>query len=301
MKCKKILTLLIAFTIVSGSAVLVGCDKNNDTAKNTKIESKVKKDKSNGQFENEMNKLMASYEVNSNNIQLKSIGENNKEISKEDAEKHKIMWERAKQIIPKSYLNRIKRYEVITDGPDNILAFVNADENNKIWTLSIDIKDAFDENGKLIGKALDETIVHEFGHILTLNHEQVVPEYDEASPTYVTNEGTTNKDAYLNLFYKKFWNGIHDELKRANDEKYDGNVPEEPETNLDFYEKYKDQFVSDYAATNPEEDIAESFRTFVTENKPQGKTIAEKKMLFFYDFPELVKIRKEIRGNLNLN
>ncbi|MCY6372243.1 putative zinc-binding metallopeptidase [Clostridium ganghwense] len=251
----------------------------------------------NGDFAEEMSKLIASYEVKNNNIQLKSTDGENKKLSKEDIKKHKLMWDRAKQIIPKSYLNKIKRYEVVTDGKDNILAYVYPDDSNKVWTLSIDIKDAFDEKGKLIDKDLNETIIHEFGHVLTLNNEQVIPEHKEKSSTYTTDEGTTKKNAYLNLFYKKFWANIYDDYKKLNKAE---NNEEDGQPNLAFYEKYSNQFVSGYASTNPEEDIAESFRTFVTENKPQGKTIAEKKMLFFYDFPELVKIRKEIRKNLGL-
>ncbi len=49
---------------------------------------------------------------------------------------------------------------------------------------------------------------------------------------------------------------------------------------------------------NPEEDIAESFLHFVWEDKPKGRTIAEQKILFFYDFDELIKIREEIRRKI---
>ncbi len=42
------------------------------------------------------------------------------------------------------------------------------------------------------------------------------------------------------------------------------------------------------------EDIAESWTHFVLQPKPAGDTVSEKKVLFFYDFPELVELREEI-------
>ncbi|MBK9051223.1 MAG: hypothetical protein IPL78_09985 [Chloroflexi bacterium] len=50
--------------------------------------------------------------------------------------------------------------------------------------------------------------------------------------------------------------------------------------------------MTDYAATNPAEDIAETFMAFVLEPKPNGDTIAEEKVLFFYQYPELVAITR---------
>ncbi len=66
----------------------------------------------------------------------------------------------------------------------------------------------------------------------------------------------------------------------------------------DFYYKYEDQFLTDYAVTHPAEDIAESFGFFVFAEKTTGDSIAEQKILFFYQFPELVKLRTEILNNL---
>src|SRR5215208_6090610 len=62
----------------------------------------------------------------------------------------------------------------------------------------------------------------------------------------------------------------------------------------EFYTKYPDQFVTKYAATNPVEDIAESWTEFVMRPKPLGASIAEQKVLFFYEHPELVELRHNI-------
>lgn len=237
--------------------------------------------------ESDKNKI-TSYKVINGNVNFKF----NEEVSKEDMNKYKLMWERSKKIIPKSYINRITEFEIMTDGKDEMLAYVHSPNNkNKKWTLAIDIEDAFNKKGKLIGKDLDETIIHEFAHILSLNDNQVIPE-EIKSVNYITDEGTTKKDSYLNLFYKKFWADIFEEFKTYSEDE------ENEEALIEFYDKYKNRFVSDYAATNPEEDIAESFKEFIVSDKPKGNSIAKKKILFFYDFSELVKLREEIRKSL---
>lgn len=73
------------------------------------------------------------------------------------------------------------------------------------------------------------------------------------------------------------------------------NNPAGYRTALDeFYANHRAQFVSPYAATNPREDIAESWTEFILRPKPSGTSIADQKVLFFYEFQELVQTREEI-------
>jgi hypothetical protein len=58
------------------------------------------------------------------------------------------------------------------------------------------------------------------------------------------------------------------------------------------------QFVTDYATTNVEEDIAESFAFFILESNHQSDTTRNKKVSFFKTFPELVTMRQEMRSVL---
>ena len=88
---------------------------------------------------------------------------------------------------------------------------------------------------------------------------------------------------------------IYDEWNEINLEENDDLYYERLD---DFYYKYQDQFLTDYAATHPAEDIAESFSFFVFSEMPAGDTIAEQKILFFYNYPELVALRTNILGNL---
>jgi hypothetical protein len=58
-------------------------------------------------------------------------------------------------------------------------------------------------------------------------------------------------------------------------------------------------FVTEYAATNPGEDIAEVFAVFVTRaDKPTGLSIKDKKVQMLYEYPDLVHLRTQIRTNL---
>lgn len=243
--------------------------------------------------------FIAFYNVNKGDIIYKPMNNHTlAELSQEDINKHQLIWQRVKKIIPENYLKKITTYKINTDGKDNIMAHVNSpDQSNKIWKLTVDIKDAFTQNGE-ISKEFDNTLIHEFAHILTLNNSQMLEKRNENSSTYTTDEGTTKKDSYLNKFYNAFWADVYNEWKKAK-ESVDDELEENPAL-LEFYEKHENDFVSEYATTNIEEDIAESFMHFVINDKPQDATIANKKILYFYQFKELIEIRKEIRSNLNM-
>ena len=46
--------------------------------------------------------------------------------------------------------------------------------------------------------------------------------------------------------------------------------------------------------------MADTFALFVLGSKPQGGTVAEEKLLAFWDEPEMVSLRAAIRANLGL-
>ena len=56
--------------------------------------------------------------------------------------------------------------------------------------------------------------------------------------------------------------------------------------------------MTDYAVTSPEKDIAELWMFFILDPKPAGEPIAEQKILFFYDWPELARLRDVIIGRV---
>jgi len=153
-------------------------------------------------------------------------------------------------------------------------------------------------------------LTHEYGHMLTLNKTQtqnITNEYgrDRDRTGFDKMEAACNgrfftgfycmkENAYLNDFGNRFWTGeVYESWVDAflllddDAELYKTAIDE-------FYSKHSDQFVREYAATNPVEDIADSWTEFILRPKPSGTTIADQKVLFFYEYPELVQMRRGI-------
>ena len=127
------------------------------------------------------------------------------------------------------------------------------------------------------------------------NNDKIYKQEAGACKTYFSGEGCSQADSYVNKFFVRFWPKIYSEWSDINKVE---NVNDYYLALDKFYKKYKDQFVTDYAPTSPAEDIAESFSFFILRPKPTGKTIADQKVLFFYDFPELVQLRTQMGHRL---
>ncbi|WP_105615228.1 hypothetical protein [Vallitalea okinawensis] len=220
------------------------------------------------------------------------------EVEKDEFNIHKLLWNKVTKIYPQKYEDMIRSFEIASDGYNGTMgATAPMDDSKQTFLLSLDLADSFDANGYVSDDELTHTLIHELGHIITLNGEQVEELVDETSKNYTIQEGTTKTKSYLNQFYQQFWSKINDEYMKIQD--LGEEDPEQAEEEaMKFYEKYQDQFVSDYASSDPVEDIAESFIHFVLKDKPAGKTIADKKVLFFYEYEELIKVRDEIRTSL---
>lgn len=214
-------------------------------------------------------------------------------------------WKLFTALIPADQRQVIAEYRVMTDGPGDVLAIVEQTHDDpQKWVLEIDIADLQDT------KNLVFTYLHELGHLLTLNSSQVPPDlevfnhpdngrvYDReaaACPYYFPGEGCSLPDSYLNVFFTRFWSGLYAEWHQIDDIRNDNKRQDGLDT---FYQKYKDRFVDDYAVTDANEDIAETWAFFVLGPKPQGDTVADQKILFFYQQPELAQLRGRILQNL---
>jgi hypothetical protein len=218
---------------------------------------------------------------------------------------HTRIWDYFRAIIPAEQRSFLTEFIIITDGNRNLLAAVSQTEDAPDkWALLVDIADTKNAH------ELTYTMIHEFGHLLTLGPAQVVPSlaifkdpkdsstyFQELAAcfTYFPGEGCSNPGSYIDEFYNRFWLDIYDEWNKIEFERDEAEYIENMEA---FYLKYEDRFVTDYSVTRPVEDIAESFTFFILSPMPDGDTIAEQKILFFYDFPELVELRKEILKNV---
>lgn len=156
------------------------------------------------------------------------------------------------------------------------------------WILNMDISKFQD----IAESEFKRIAVHEFGHALSLNNSQFNIGEKDNPKNYVTSmEGVAKEDAYINQFYLKNWT---DEMKKDWKEK-----GRDREKTKSFYEKYSDAFLTEYAASNPVEDFAESFMFFVMEDKIRnGSLVKDDKVNFFYDYPYFTKIRNKIRERI---
>lgn len=238
------------------------------------------------------------------------------ETWRDDTPKHNQAWDLFVKIIPEQYLEDITLFVIYTNGIEGDKAGLQRYEYDLTkWQIELDIVDAF-HSGNLDEKDVTFSIIHELGHIITQDATQVKIDEElwidnkyffedwelkhnqramECHPNLMIPDGCTKTNSYLNTFFQKFWSDIHPEFFEItlieDDDEYYKKLDE-------FYIKYQNRFVTFYSSFNASEDIAESFSAFVLLDKPQGKSIAEQKILFFYDYAELVKIRNSIRGNL---
>lgn len=207
----------------------------------------------------------------------------------QDTKDHTRIWKFITDVIPAERRTMLSQFVVFSDGYDNSTGAVDQGESPDSWTIEADAVDAQDF------KMLSTTLIHEFGHMLTLNDQQITAETDTCD-TYLSLDGCSLEDSYINAFYDAFWTDIYDEWKS------NVNLSEEGEADEDdvaaFYEKHTDEFLTDYAPTGPEEDIAESWTYFIFSSRPTDEKPANQKILFFYDYPELVALRQQVLSGL---
>ena len=250
---------------------------------------------------------IASYLVSGDDItdiQLEDVPADLQD-EQDDTASHERIWDYYASLIPRQYRATLSEFWIMTDGQDNVLAAVaQTYDDPTLWSLEVDIADSYNYD------YLTFTLVHEFAHLLTLGPEQVPPSEAvfnnpedndiylqelSACSNFFPGEGCANPDSYINEFYNAFWVDTYDEWNEINLEEDDDAYYDQLD---DFFFKYEEQFLTDYAVTHPAEDIAESFAFFVFSEETAGGTIAEHKILFFYQYPELIDLRNEILNNV---
>ncbi len=208
--------------------------------------------------------------------------------------KHQEIWELFSDMIPAAAREDLVSINFANNPNSDTAAFVEqTNEHHEKWKVIFNI-DSYYIDGKLDYDESVHTNIHEFSHILTLNKTQIqlmnlfaeeseIERYKNTCSTYFLPEWCLLRTSYFKGFIDAFWDA--DELKTAWDQQ-----------SSDTYSP--EEYVSDYAATNPGEDIAESFTTFVLKSKPTWNSEAEQKISYFYDFPELVKLRSFMRSRI---
>ncbi len=193
------------------------------------------------------------------------------------------------KLIPSDKLNRITEIKEESDGLFGVLAYVEPfDMEGKKWILTYDPRD-LNSKSELGKKEIIRTIIHEYAHIESLNETQVRHgDINKKSGELLVEEGVLNRDSYLTLFAKKFWT----------EEMMEKTAIESEKVALELFNKYPNQFINDYAATNFVEDFAESFAEFVLKDKIEDNKISSQKIKFFYNFKEFIELRDYMRKGI---
>ncbi len=227
-------------------------------------------------------------------------------VFKADSLKNNLLGEKYYEtiysILPIEMLNKyVVSLRLFSDGKDEDLGGLNQiEESVEFWQIDLDTADVNLFTNDSI-KILDytHTLIHEFGHLLTLNTTQIEltnDKYENSNFGYLTAEGYAKKNSYLGKFVAKFWNSNllwkWDRIDKKRNE------TKRIDLLYEFYLTYSDKFVTDYAAESPEEDIAESWTFFVLSDKLTKSTIKYQKINFFYQFPELIKYRNKIKSKI---
>lgn len=222
-----------------------------------------------------------------------------------DTTSQQKIWDYFAAIIPADQRGELAYYIAATDGRGGMLASVEQfSGQSQAWALVVDPADA----GK--PRDLTYTLLHEFGHLLTLNSSQVQPDQavlqnpndlqvfarEAAScPQYFASGGCSLPKSYINQFFDQFWTRIYTAWSAVNAAK---DQPDYLALLTRFYRSHATQFVTPYASTSPEEDMAETWAYFVLNPEPADDSIAHRKVLFFYGFPKLVDLRNQIISNI---
>ena len=214
-------------------------------------------------------------------------------------------WSLFTTLVPLDQRGMLAQFQIMTDGPGGVLSAVEQTPGDPTrWILEADIADMPDQ------KNFAFTLLHEYGHLLTLNSTQVPPDLRvfnnpdssrirqraaASCSDYFPGEGCSLASSYINTFFDRFWKDLYEEWSAI--DQIDDQDRREAKLH-GFYRKYNNRFVDLYAASSPVEDIAETWAYFVLTPRPAGQSLADEKMAFFYQYPELVTLRDHVRAGL---
>lgn len=213
------------------------------------------------------------------------------------------IWDFYVSIIPSELRTFVSEFVIYTDGSsgDSAAWVAPSAREEGCWRVGIDLLDSD------YPVYLADTLVHETAHLLTLNTSHIPLDggeyyyYDKKQggfrkcEQYAVYGGCSLSNSYINLFYQKFWKESCGTWREIEQEAQDAASDDEYyELKEQFYDMHEDWFLDSYAATNVEEDMAESFAFFVLNPKPSSDSVYEQKVAFYYEFPELVEYHQQM-------
>lgn len=199
-------------------------------------------------------------------------------------EKDAQVWDYLCSILPAAARQKIGEFSLFTDGYSNSLAYTSplkredGSTDNTRFSINIDYYDVFDENGAPRDwSKLTYTVLHEYGHVLLEDEIQI----DLSVGTNTHDPAGFIPGSFRKAFYDRFWKDLGI-------------------TAVSDYEENPTSYVSRYGANYFHEDIADSFDVFVLGGKPEGNTVAEEKLLFFWENAAMFALRNQIRSRMGL-
>jgi len=245
----------------------------------------------------ELELQLASQSVQSGSTMLSDIGGeivasytvDQREISARTPQAYRTYFDRLLTVLPDKYDDHIDELVIYTNGKDEVGAYVETKTPyTKDWRYAVRQSEIIEVPES---RASTELMVHEFAHIFSLDQVFQTGEYSRNCHPYFADGICYGTDSYIGQFVAEFWTTqMLDELQVVQ--------AESGFYQTDFYDRYESEFVSEYAATDPAEDFAESFTWHVYgEMAPRG-SIADEKIEFFDRFSYTQALSDEIQGNI---
>ncbi len=143
-------------------------------------------------------------------------------------------------------------FESFEETDETTLAFVNSvDDDGSAFQMSVNLAAAVNDPDELV-----LTMAHEFSHVFTSTSTELdrSPEAADDCPTYFNGEGCYRENSLMTAWIGTFWSELIDEV----DPDIEATASEgQARCDVD------PGFFGAYAASNPEEDFAESFAAYV--------------------------------------
>ena len=200
---------------------------------------------------------------------------------------HRQYFDRFFDLVPDRYDDYFVDLLVFDEDLDDFDGFVETVPPYRDDTWRIGINESIFEF-KITSDLIEELFVHEFAHLISYEGMRGTMEpRNNRCHEYFSEFGCPPANSYLMDFIDDFW--TEDDL--------DALVEFEGES-IWTNREVRDNFVTDYASTNPAEDFAESFTFFVLDEKNTGAKLPDQKVNYFYQFDYLIDLREEIRTEL---
>lgn len=167
--------------------------------------------------------------------------------------------------------DNVEEWRVFENRVTNTGAFVELMAGTDDWIVGVN-RFEFDIGDEIVVTSFTDLFIHEYAHILLEDESEFRQKF---TGTFWTRTDFRHKRRIENASEK-------DRFKIAHQ----------------YYKNNSDRFVTEYATTNEEEDMAETFVDFVLRDRPKGSDLEDDKIRFFYQSALFIKERAKIRSNL---